>query len=81
MTPEFETLGYYTAPDFVVLGRAYGLDEHGVLDLIRLFLRKSDAVEQMVGQSLLSSGAQAEYLRIFHDRLKMFREVGMTKGD
>ena len=81
MTPEFETLGYYTAPDFVVLGRAYGLDEHGVLDLIRLFLRKSDAVEQMVGQSLLSSGAKAEYLRIFHDRLKMFRDAEMTKGD
>ena len=81
MTPEFETLGYYTAPDFVALGRAYGLDESAVLDLIRLFRRKSDAVEEMVGQSLLSSGAQAEYLRIFHDRLKMFRDAEMTKGD
>ena len=75
MTPEFETLGYYTAPDFVVLGRAYGLDERAVLDLIRLFRRKSDAVEEMVGQSLLSSGAQAEYLRIYRDRLNMFRDV------
>lgn len=75
MTPEFETLGYYMAPDFAALGRAYGLDERAVLDLIRLFRRKSDAVEEMVGNSLLSSEARTEYLRIVHDRLNMFRDV------
>lgn len=75
MTHEFEELGYYTAPDFVVLGRAFGMDERGVLELIRLFKLKATAVERMVGLSLLSPAAQTEYLRIFHDRLNMFREV------
>ena len=75
MTREFEELGYYTASDFVVLGRAYGMDERGVLELIRLFKLKATEVERMVGLSFLSSAAQAEYLRIFHDRLNMFREV------
>lgn len=75
MTQEFETLGYYTAADFIVLGRAYGLDERGVLDLIRRFRRSADAVAQMVGQSLLTSEAKDEYLRIFNDRLAMFRDI------
>ena len=75
MTQEFETLGYYTAADFIVLGRAYGLDERGVQDLIRRFRRSADAVAQMVGQSLLTSEAKDEYLRIFNDRLAMFRDI------
>ena len=75
MTQEFETLGYYTAADFIVLGRAYGLDERGVLDLIRRFRRSADAVAQMVGRSLLTSEAKDEYLRIFNDRLAMFRDI------
>lgn len=75
MTQEFETLGYYTAADFIVLGRAYGLDERGVQDLIRRFRRSADAVAQMVGQSLLTSEAKGEYLRIFNDRLAMFRDI------
>ena len=78
MTQEFETLGYYTAADFIVLGRAYGLDERGVMDLIRRFRRSADAVAQMVGQSLLTAEAKDEYLRIFNDRLAMFRD--MTQG-
>ena len=75
MTREFETLGYYTAPDFIVLGRAYGLDERGVLELIHRFRRSADAVAQMVGQSLLTSEAKEAYLRIFNDRLAMFRDT------
>ena len=73
MTPEFEKLGYYSTADFVALGRSYGLDEkavHGILDEYRKNLPQ---VEMMVGQSLLSEGAKREYLRIFTDRLAMFR--------
>ena len=75
MTHEFEALGYYTAADFIVLGRAYGLDERGVLDLIRRVRCSADAVAQMVGQSLLTVEAKDEYLRIFNDRLAMFRDI------
>ena len=73
MTPEFEKLGYYSTADFVALGRSYGLDEkavHGILDEYRKNLPQ---VEMMVGQSLLSEDAKREYLRIFTDRLAMFR--------
>lgn len=74
MTPEFEKQGFYSTPDFVVLGRAYGLDETFVRDLIRHYADCSPQVERMVSESLLTPSAQEEYLRIFHDRLAMFRE-------
>lgn len=75
MTPEFESLGYFTAPDFVALGRCYGLGESEVLDMVRLFKGKVGQVESLVAGSLLSPDAKVEYLRIFHDRLNMFRGV------
>lgn len=75
MTPEFEQLGFYSAPDFVRLGRAYGMDEHSVLELIRRFKTKVDAVEALIRRSFLTADAQKEYLRIFHDRLNAFRDV------
>ena len=73
MTPEFEKLGYYSTTDFVMLGKAYGLSEnavHGILDECKM--RRSQ-VEAMVECSLLSDDAKKEYLRIFTDRLAMFR--------
>ena len=73
MTPEFESLGYYSTTDFVALGRFYGLDEksvHGILDEYR---KCAPQVEMMVARSLLSEEAKREYLRIFADRLAMFR--------
>ena len=73
MTPEFERLGYYSTPDFVVLGRAYGLDEMSVRGLVDECGRNLPLVEKMVGQSLLSEEAKREYLRIVTDRLAMFR--------
>ena len=73
MTPEFESNGYYTTSDFVVLGKSYGLDEKAVRTIIGEFARLSSQVEEMVRKSLLSAGAKEEYLRIFHDRLAMFR--------
>ena len=73
MTKEFETLGFYSLPDFVILGRAYGVDEAVVADLLDEFRRKVPAVEEFVRGSHLSAEAQGEYLRIFHDRLKMFK--------
>ena len=75
MTPEFASLGYFTAPDFVALGRCYGLGESEVLDMVRLFKGKVGQVESLVAGSLLSPDAKVEYLRIFHDRLNMFRGV------
>ena len=74
MTPEFERLGYYSTVDFVALGKAYGLDEKAVHAIIWEFTRRVPQVESMVGQSLLSDAAKNEYLRIFHDRLSMFRK-------
>ena len=73
MTPEFESNGYYTTSDFVVLGKSYGLDEKSVRAIIREFGNLSSQVEDMVRKSLLSAEAQEEYMRIFHDRLSMFR--------
>ena len=72
-TPEFEKLGYYSTADFVVLGRAYGLDEKAVRMMLDEFRTRTPQVEAMVGQSLLSQDAKREYLRIFTDRLAMFR--------
>ena len=37
------------------------------------FRRKVPAVEELVSGSFLTAEAQVEYLRIFHDRLKMFK--------
>lgn len=73
MTAEFESLGYYSLPDFVLLGRAYGVDESEVAKVLDEFREKTPVVENIVRGSLLSSDAQKEYLRIFHDRLQMFR--------
>lgn len=78
MTSEFEQLGFYTAPDFILLGRSYGVDEKGVLSMIRKFKAKAASVEDMVRASRLTSAAQEEYLRIFHDRLNMFRGVSIS---
>jgi len=73
MTPGFESNGYYGTQDFVVLGKSYGLDEKAVLGIIGEFGSLSSRVEEMVRESLLTAGAQEEYLRIFRDRLAMFR--------
>jgi serine/threonine-protein kinase HipA len=73
MTPEFEHLGYYSTPDFMALGRAYGLDSQAVSKILDEYKLKARQVEEMVKGSLLSEGAKKEYIRIFHDRLAMFR--------
>ncbi len=73
MTPEFEDLGYHSTSDFVVLGKAYGLGEKEVCFIIDEFRSRASQVEDMVCGSHLSVEAQKEYLRIFHDRLAMFR--------
>lgn len=75
MTKEFEELGFYTAPDFILLGKAYGVDEKNVRKMILKFKSSANAVEDMVNSSLLSPAARNEYLRVFHDRLNMFRAV------
>lgn len=75
MTREFETLGYYTEADFILLARSYALKENEVLNRIRLFKRKAPDVERMVRESLLTPPAQEEYLRLFHNRLNAFRAV------
>lgn len=73
MTPEFEKLGYYSTSDFVALGKAYGLDGDAVCKILDEFRMRQTQVESMVGCSLLSEEAKKEYLRIFADRLAMFR--------
>jgi len=73
MTPEFESLGYYSTADFVVLGRSYGLDENAVRGMLEECKKRRPQVESMVRGSLLSDEAKKEYLRIFTDRLAMFR--------
>lgn len=72
-TPEFEVLGYYSMPDFVALGAAYGLNERSVNKIFDDFKLRQAQVAKMVEESLLSEGAKVEYLRIFNDRLAMFR--------
>ncbi len=72
-TPEFEKLGYYSTSDFVALGKAYGLDRDAVCKILDEFKMHQAQVESMVGCSLLSEEAKKEYLRIFADRLAMFR--------
>ena len=74
MTPEFERLWCYSTVDFVALGKVYGLDEKAVHAIIWEFTRRVPQIESMVGQSLLYDAAKNEYLRIFHDRLSMFRK-------
>lgn len=72
MTKEFETLGYYSLPDFILLGRAYGVAAQDVIKLLEDVRQKVPMVEDFVRDSLLTTEAQTEYLRIFHDRLRMF---------
>lgn len=43
--------------------------------MIREFKSKSAEVERLTRDSLLTSPAQDEYLRIFADRLRAFRRV------
>jgi hypothetical protein len=59
--------------DFVTLGRSYGLDEESVRGIVDEFKTQLPQVEAMVAESLLSEDATKEYLRIFRDRLAMFR--------
>lgn len=73
MTPDFETLGYYSLPDFIALGRAYEVNERRVRALVNEFREKATAAERLVRRSFLTREAQDEYLRLFHDRLAMFR--------
>ena len=74
-TPEFEVLGYYTEPDFVKLGEAFGVKEKDVYEMIYSFHRHRQAVEDMVGRSFLSSAAKTRYREIFNDRLLAFRKT------
>ena len=60
-------------PDFVALGRSYGLDEESVRGIVYEFKTRQPQLEAMVAESLLSEDAKKEYLRIFRDRLAMFR--------
>jgi len=76
MTPEFERLGFYTAPDFIRLGKAYGVDEASVIEMIRFFRAKACAVEALTRRSFLSDAAQEAYLCLFRDRLNAFRDIG-----
>ena len=73
MTPEFEELGYYSTTDFVMLGKAYGLGENAVHGILGECKMRRSQVEAMIDRSLLSDDAKKEYLRIFTDRLAMFR--------
>jgi hypothetical protein len=57
----------------VALGRSYGLDEESVRGIVDEFKTQLPQVEAMVAESLLSEDAKKEYLRIFRDRLAMFR--------
>ena len=77
-TPEFEALGYYSMADFVALGKAYGLDERSVRGIVCAFAERLPQVEAMVENSLLSEDAKKEYLRIFRDRLAMFRSTSSS---
>ena len=73
MTPEFEKLGYCSTADFVELRKFYGLDENAVRGILGECKIRRPQVESMVRDSLLSEEAKEEYLRIFADRLFMFR--------
>ena len=52
MTSEFEALGYYSMPDFMALGRAYGVDEKAVVGIIGEYRDRMPQVEDMVNHSL-----------------------------
>ena len=57
----------------MTLDAAYGLDEEAVRGILDEFRLRRPQVEEMVAGSLLSDSANEEYLRIFNDRLTMFR--------
>ena len=59
--------------DFVALGKFYGLGENAVRGILGECKIRRPQVESMVRDSLLSEEAKEEYLRIFADRLCMFR--------
>ena len=52
------------------------LDEKSVRGIVGEFKTQLPQVEAMVAESLLSEDAKKEYLRIFRDRLAMFRRDG-----
>ncbi len=72
-TPSYEALGFYSSADFLELGRAFGLGEGEVRELLALFGSKKDAVEAGVEASALSEEAKARYLALFRDRLSAIR--------
>lgn len=74
-TPESENNGFYSEDDFILLGRSYGVAEGQVLEMIRRFKDRVEKVREFVAVSLLGEEAKMEYIRLFEDRLNMFRKV------
>ena len=52
------------------------LDEKSVRGIVYEFKPRQPQLEAMVAESLLLEDAKKEYLRIFRDRLAMFRRDG-----
>lgn len=73
MTEAYEELGFYTEPDFIRLGDAYGISEAQVIKMIKTFHAKKAQVEDMISRSFLSPESKSKYVDIFHDRLMAFR--------
>ena len=71
-TARYEELGFYSLPDFIELGAAFGVGEAEVRDMAAVFDLRADAVRRMIGGSSLSSVAKAKYLAAFDNRLKAF---------
>ena len=69
-TARYEELGFYSSADFIELGRAFGVGEGDVGEMIGLFEARCGMVETLVAESRLSDVGRARYLEKFHDRLK-----------
>ena len=69
-TAAFETLGFYSAADFIELGEKFGIPPEGVRAEIQRFLDSGAEVGREVEGAYLSEAAKADYLAAFHNRLK-----------
>lgn len=69
-TAQYEELGFYSLPDFVELGKSFGVSADEVRKWASAFSQRKDAVKAEILASLLSQEAKDRYLARYEDRLK-----------
>lgn len=69
-TASFRQNAFYKRPDFLKLAELYGMNMKRAERFLNLFASGADRVHHLIGRSMLSSRAKADYRARFADRLR-----------